>query len=310
MYTKIPIGNLDRSEWLKLRKTGIGGSDAGAICGLNPYSSQMSVYRDKTCEIEEEQEDNESIRQGHDLEEYVAQRFMEATGLKVRKSNFMYRSVENPFMIADVDRLVVGEDAGVECKTVSAYNADKWKDGDIPLHYIMQCYHYMVVTGKRTWYIAAVILGQKFVYRRLEWDDALISGLIAAEKYFWTEHVEKGIMPDPDGSKACDEVLEQYFHTSRKESRIELVGFDERLDRREQILAQIAELEKEQKQIEQEVKLYMKDNESAFSDNYRISWSSIETTRLDTKRIKEEKPELYQDYAKVSSSRRFQIKAA
>ena len=88
------------------------------------------------------------------------------------------------------------------------------------------------------------------------------------------------------------------------------MGFDERLDRREQILSQIAELEKEQKQIEQEVKLYMKDNESAFSDNYRISWSSIETTRLDTKRIKEEKPELYQDYAKVSSSRRFQIKAA
>ena len=310
MYTKIPIGNLDRSDWLKLRKTGIGGSDAGAICGLNPYSSHMSVYRDKTCETEDEQEDNESIRQGHDLEEYVAQRFTEATGLKVRKSNFMYRSVENPFMIADVDRLVVGEDAGLECKTASAYNSDKWKDGEIPLHYIMQCYHYMAVTGKRAWYIAAVILGQKFIYRRLEWDAALISGLIEAERYFWMEHVEKGIMPDPDGSKACDEVLEQYFHTSRKESSIELVGFDERLDRREQILSQIAELEKEQKQIEQEVKLYMKENESAFSDNYRISWSSIETTRLDTKRIKEEKPELYQDYAKVSSSRRFQIKAA
>lgn len=310
MYTKIPIGSLDRSDWLKLRKTGIGGSDAGAICGLNPYSSRMSVYRDKTCETEDEQEDNESIRQGHDLEEYVAQRFTEATGLKVRKSNFMYRSVENPFMIADVDRLVVGEDAGLECKTASAYNSDKWKDGDIPLHYIMQCYHYMTVTGKKTWYIAAVILGQKFVYRRLEWDDDLISQLIEAERYFWTEHVEKGIMPDPDGSKACDEVLEKYFHTSRKESSIELVGFDERLDRREQILSQIAELEKEQKQIEQEVKLYMKDNESAFSDNYRISWSSIETTRLDTKRIREEKPELYQDYAKVSSSRRFQIKAA
>lgn len=310
MYTKISIKDLDRSEWLKLRKTGIGGSDAGAICGLNPYSSKMSVYRDKTCETEDEQEDNESIRQGHDLEEYVAQRFTEATGLKVRKSNFMYRSVENPFMIADVDRMVVGEDAGLECKTASAYNSDKWKDGDIPLHYIMQCYHYMAVTGKRTWYIAAVILGSKFIYRRLEWDDALISGLIEAERYFWTEYVEKGIMPDPDGSKACDEVLEQYFHTSRKESSIELVGFDERLDRREQILSQIAELQQEQKQIEQEIKLYMKDNETASSDRYRVSWSSIESTRFDVKRIKEEKPELYKDYARVSLSRRFQIKAA
>ena len=310
MYTKIPIGNLDRKKWLELRKTGIGGSDAGAICGLNPYSSPMSVYRDKTCEIEEEQKDNESIRQGHDLEEYVAQRFMEATGLKVRRSNYMYRSLAYPFMIADVDRLVVGEDAGLECKTVSAYNADKWKDGDIPLHYIMQCYHYMAVTGKRTWYIAAVILGQRFTYRKLEWDDDIIRQLIDAERYFWMDHVEKRIMPDPDGSRACDEVLEKYFHTSKKESSIELVGFDERLDRREEILSQIVELEKEQKQIEQEVKLYMQENESAFSGNYRISWSSIETTRLDAKRIKEEKPELYQDYAKASSSRRFQIKAA
>ena len=159
MYTKIPVGDMCREEWLRLRKTGLGGSDAGAVCGLNPYSSPMKVYRDKTCEGIEEQ-DNEAMRQGRDLEEYVAQRFTEATGLKVRRSNYMYRSKEYPFMIADVDRMVVGEDAGLECKTVSAYNADKWEGGDIPLHYVLQCYHYMAVTGKRVWYIAAVILGR------------------------------------------------------------------------------------------------------------------------------------------------------
>ena len=68
-------------------------------------------------------------------------------------------------MYADVDRLIVGEDAGLECKTVSAYHADKWKDGAIPEHYLIQCFHYMIVTGKRAWYIAAVILGQGFVFK-------------------------------------------------------------------------------------------------------------------------------------------------
>ncbi len=310
MYTKIPVGNLDRREWLLLRKTGLGGSDAGAVCGLNPYSSPMNVYRDKTCDEIREQEENESIRQGHDLEEYVARRFMEATGLKVRRSNYMYRSIDYPFMIADVDRLIIGEDAGLECKTASAYNVDKWKDGEIPLHYIMQCYHYMAVTGKRTWYIAAVILGREFIYRRLEWDDALIAQLIGAEKYFWTEHVEKSIMPAPDGSKACDAVLEQYFHTAKNSAPIELTGFDGKLSRREEILAQISMLEQEQKQIEQEVKLYMKENESAVSGKYRVSWSNIESTRLDTARIRQEEPEIYRNYAKVSTARRFQIKAA
>lgn len=309
MFEKIALAGVSNAEWLRLRQSGIGGSDAGAVCGLNPYSSPMKVYRDKTGGVPEEL-DNEAVRQGHDLEEYVAQRFTEATGLKVRRSNYMYRSVENPFMIADVDRLVVGEDAGLECKTASAYIADKWKDGDIPLHYVMQCYHYMAVTGKRTWYIAAVILGREFVYRKLEWDDALIETLIGIEREFWTGHVEKRIIPAPDGSGVCDTVLAQYFPVARKESAIRLEGFDEKLSRREEILSQIAELQQEQSRIEQEVKLYMKDNEFAACEGYRVSWSNVESTRLDTKRIRQEKPEIYQDYAKISTSRRFQIKAA
>lgn len=309
MFEKIPLSGVSNIEWLRLRKSGIGGSDAGAICGVNPYSSAMKVFRDKTSDVVEEL-DNEAVRIGHDLEDYVAQRFMEATGLKVRKSNFMYRSMEHPFMIADVDRLVVGEDAGLECKTASIYNADKWEDGNIPLHYVMQCCHYMAVTGRRTWYIAAVILGKEFTYRKLEWDDNLIGRLIELEENFWSDHVVPRVIPSPDGSKACDEVLEQYFHTARKESRIELVGFDEKLRRREEILGFISELQEEQKQIEQEVKLFMGDNESASSQCYRVSWGNVDSTRLDTKRIKAERPEIYSDYAKVSHSRRFEVRAA
>lgn len=309
MVDKIALTGSSNREWLRLRKSGIGGSDAGAVCGMNPYSSAMKVFKEKTSE-EIEEVDNEAIRIGHDLEDYVAQRFTEATGLKVRKSNFMYRSKEHPFMIADVDRFVIGEDAGLECKTASAYNADKWADGNIPLHYVLQCYHYMAVTGKKVWYIAAVILGREFTYRRLEWDDGLIGRLVAIEDDFWNNHVAKGIIPPPDGSKACDEVLEQYFHTARKASAIKLVGFDEKLRRREEILGFISELQEEQKQIEQEVKLFMQDNEFASSEAFRVSWKNIDSTKLDAKRIKEEKPELYADYGKVSHSRRFEVKVA
>lgn len=309
MFEKISLSGVSSTEWLRLRKSGIGGSDAGAVCGVNPYSSAMKVFRDKSSEEVEEQ-DSEAIRIGHDLEDYVAQRFTEATGLKVRKSNFMYRNMEHPFMIADVDRLVVGEDAGLECKTASAYNADKWADGNIPLRYVIQCYHYMAVTGKHTWYIAAVILGREFTYRRLEWDEELVSRLTAIEEDFWNNHVVPGIIPPPDGSRACDEVIKQYFHTARKASMIPLVGFDEKLRRREEILGFISELQEEQKQIEQEVKLYMQDNELANSECFRVSWKNIDSTKLDTARIRTEKPEIYADYAKVSSYRRFEVKAA
>ncbi len=141
MYMKISTANMGREEWLQLRKTGIGGSDAGAVCGMNPYSSPAKVFQDKVSSAVSEL-DSEAVRQGNDLEDYVAKRFMEVTGLKVRRSNYLYRSAEHPFMVADVDRLVVGEDAGLECKTASAYSAGQWKDGNIPLHYILQCMHY------------------------------------------------------------------------------------------------------------------------------------------------------------------------
>lgn len=309
MYEKISTEKMGREEWLALRKTGIGGSDAGTVCGINPYSSAMKLFYDKTGKEVEEQE-NEAMRQGHDLENYVAQRFTEATGLKVRRSNYMYRNTEYPFMIADVDRLVVGEDAGLECKTASAYQADKWKDGDIPLHYMLQCYHYMAVTGKRTWYIAAVILGKEFVYHKLEWDNELIESLIHAEKRFWEDYIIPQKMPNPDGSKICNEVLNQYFHSAKDKSVVKLVGFDEKLDRRAEIIKQVDSLQQELTYIEQEIKLFMQENERAFSDKYRISWVNVKSIRLDTKLLKQEKPEIYKEYAKPSSSRKFQIRVA
>lgn len=309
MYTTISTKNISRNDWLQMRKTGIGGSDAGAVCGLNPYSSAMNVFYDKTSE-ELSDFDNEAMRQGRDLEEYVARRFMEQTGKRVYRSNKMYRSAAHPFMLADIDRLISWENAGLECKTVSPYMADKWIGNEIPPHYMIQCHHYMAVTGKEAWYIAAVILGQGFLYRKILRDESLIQNLTSIEEQFWKNHVLTGKMPDPDGSKACDEVLAQYFKTAASGSSIPLIGFDEKLKRREELSCLIQKLEREQKQIDQEVKAYMKDCETASSERYRVSWSQIETVRLDTKRIKEELPEIYQKFSSVTQSRRFTVKAA
>lgn len=309
MYTTISTKNMSHEEWLDLRKTGIGGSDAGAVCGLNPYVSSIGVYLNKIGKAPEV-EDNEAMRQGRDMEDYVARRFSEKTGLKVRRSHQLYRSKEHPFMIADVDRMIVGEDAGLECKTVSAYGADKWKDGQIPVHYLLQCLHYMAVTGKKTWYIAAVILGVDFQYRKIEWEEEIISKLIEVEQRFWEQFVCSGHMPDPDGTEACSESLTKYFNKAKKGTAIPLIGFDERLNRRELILQQIESLETEKRQIEQEVRCYLQENETAFNENYRVSWFNVETNRLDTKQMKEEHPDLYQKFLKKTVSRRLQIKAA
>ena len=168
----------------------------------------------------------------------------------------------------------------------------------------------MAVLNKKTWYIAAVIPGREFTCRKLVWDDDLVAGLIEAEKNFWQEHIISGRLPDPDGSKICDKVLNRYFHTADKPERLKLTGFDEKLDRREKIAAEIEKLQEEQKRIEQEVKMFMKDHECAASERYRITWSNVCSSGLDAKRIKEEHPEIYRNYMQTSSYRRFQVRAA
>lgn len=308
MMKLVSTNGMPEEVWLKYRKQGIGGSDAGAVCGLNPYKTAMEVYHDKTTD-EVERVDNEAMKQGRAFEEYVARRFMEASGKKVRRSNVIYCDEKNAFMIADVDRMIVGENAGLECKTASPFMADKWKDGRIPMSYQIQCHHYMSVCNAEAWYIAVLIYGKEFKYYRIDRDEQIIADLIQIERSFWNENVLKGIMPSPDGTKIADQVLAEYFSEPEKTS-IPLTGFDERLKRRQELILLMDRMDREKKQIEQELKLYLGNAESAENEHYRVSWKAVLSNRLDEKRLKEEHPEIYEKYKKQIQSRRFQIKAA
>ena len=306
---KTDISSMSREEWLRLRKSGIGGSDAGAVCGVNPYRSAVAVYQDKISE-DLSDDDNEAMRQGRDLEEYVAKRFSEATGLKVKKSSFMYRSDEHPFMIADIDRLILGEKAGLECKTASAYSSDKWKDGAIPESYEIQCRHYMAVMGFTHMFIACLILGKEFVIRRIDRDPEMEAAIISIEESFWNDNVMPKVMPDPDGSRAYDEILDKYFPKRDDAEAIRLIGFDKDLSRREELNSLIDKLETERNEIDQRIKVFMEGTDQAQTDDYRVSWIYTETQRLDTKRLKSEEPELYSRYAKMTTGKRFTVRRA
>lgn len=216
---------------------------------------------------------------------------------------------KNPFMIADVDRMVVGENAGLECKTASPCSAEKWRDDKIPLSYQLQCYHYMSVCNADAWYIAVLIYGRDFKYYRLERDDEVIENLIRMEKEFWNEYVLKQVMPDPDGSKTADAVIAERFKES-KSITIPLTGFDERLERRQEILSLLERIETEKRQIDQELKLYLGDAEIAENEHYRISWKNFSRSSIDEKRLKAEQPEIYEKYRRETTSRRFTVKAA
>lgn len=126
----------------------------------------------------------------------------------------------------------------------------------------------VVYRGRHSW--------KGFSLPKITWDEELIQKLVSVEGAFWNQHILTGRMPALDGSKACDELLGQYFGRARKKSSIPLIGFDEKLERREELLQMKETLEQEQRQIEQEIKLVMQENEKAFTKNYQITWSNVE----------------------------------
>ena len=133
MIRKIPTATMSKEEWTALRATTIGGSDAAAILGLNPYKSPYALWAEKTGKvIPEDISQKEAVRLGTDLEDYVAHRFMEATGKKVRRENYTVFRDDMPYAHANYDRLVIGERAGLEIKTTNALHLSKFKNGEFP----------------------------------------------------------------------------------------------------------------------------------------------------------------------------------
>lgn len=311
MKRLVDTTKITHEEWLKYRKMGITGTDASCICGLNPYKSAMQVFIDKTTDTIEDF-DNESMRQGRDLESYVADRFCELMGKKVRRLNAICMSDEHPFMLADFDRVIVGERAGLECKTVSAYAAHHWDNGKIPLHYQLQIQHYLGVSGYDAWYIAALILGKEFIVHKIERDEELIQNLITIEKRFWEQNVLAGVMPEPDGSKQAGELLAKYYPSEKGKKALLSDKFSLQLKRREELVNLIKKMETEKKTIEQSLVKYLGENASTEAENsdFYVKWISYASSRIDTDRLKREAPEIYERFKKTSTTNKLTIKAA
>lgn len=299
--------DMDRDKWLELRRQGIGGSDAAAVAGLNPWKSPVEVWLEKTGQITE-QPDNEKMYWGRVLEDIIAQEFSRRTGLKVWRRNAILQHPEYPFMIANIDRRIVGKEEGLECKTASEYVKDQWKDDNVPDMYIIQCQHYMAVTGAKAWWIAVLIGGNCFKYTKIERDEEIIEYLIKIESDFW-RLVEENTPPEPDGSEASTQLLARLYPEAEPESRIRLPLEAKDLIRQ----YEAAKLDEQEARTRKEeaankLKAMLKDKEVGLIGDREVRWKSIISTRFDTKRFKKDHPDLYKQYVKESEYRRFEIR--
>lgn len=302
----IDTRNMPRSVWLEHRRRTIGGSDAAAILGLHRNSTPMTVWADKTGRLPPEEE-TEAMRQGRDLEPYVVERWCEETGKKVHRVNRMLYHPSYPYAHADIDRKVVGENAGLECKTISAWDAeDKLENGEYPAHYYVQCVHYMAITGADRWYLAVLVLGRGFYCFVIERNEDEIAALMEQETAFWETYVLTDVPPPVDGEVPTTDALKKmYPDTVSADVRLD----DDLLSRYDEFRTERDTAAKKLELAKQAIMLKMAESETGYSDAYEVKWKQQQRKNYDVRKFMRDHPEIdMTPYLKVTSYRVFDVK--
>lgn len=300
---------MSNQDWLQERTKGLGGSDASIVLGLNKYRTPFELWLEKTGQTDLEDTAGEAAYFGNILEDVVAKEFEVRSGKKVRKNNFMLQHPDHPFIMANIDRKVVGEDAILECKTASTYLSKDWESEEIPEGYLVQVQHYLGVTGYKKAYIAVLIGGQRFVWKEIERDDELIQMIFDAEVHFWNHHVLGNVAPALDGSSAAEKFLKERYADAEEGKSVDLAfSYKDKLDNLFDIKNQIKQLEEIKKQTENELKHELKKAETGFVKNYQVDWKQYERQSVDSKLLKSKYPDIYENVLKQSKYRKFNVK--
>ncbi|MGU7884600.1 YqaJ viral recombinase family nuclease [Burkholderia sp. AW50-3] len=311
----VKTADLSRDDWLAVRRTGIGGSDAAAAVGLNPYLSALELWLDKSgraqgMALPDPTDTTSPTYWGTLLEPIVAAAYAAATGNRVRKVNAVLRHRSIPWMLANIDREIVGvRDVQIlECKTAGEYGARLWRDG--PPEYVqLQVQHQLAVTGKTAAHVAVLLCGQALEVHRIERDDALIGRLIDLEARFW-RFVETDTPPPADGSESADRALRHLYPGNG-----ETIDFsDDRMLSSvfADLVAVRAEIETRQAleaQFKQAIQQAMGDATRAVFETGSVSFKrSKDSSSVDLGRLLADHPSLEQQYATSKpGSRRFLV---
>lgn len=312
----IKTTDLNRDQWLDIRRSGIGSSDAAAAVGLNPYKSQLELWMEKTgrggaLPQVDPNDEASPMYWGTLLEPIVAAHYTKRTGNRVRKVNAVLQHPMYPWMLANLDREVMGcpDVAILECKTAGLNGARLWKEG-VPEYVHLQVMHQLAVTGKQAADVAVLICGQELQVHRIERDEEMIAQLIDLERAFW-RYVELDQQPPADGSDSADmalrclyprdsgQVLDLSIETDMSAAFSDLLAV-------RQVLANNQELES---QLKQRIQQRMRDATRAVFETGEVSWKrSKDGVSLDVAKLLKDQPNLMSSYAQLKpGSRRFLI---
>lgn len=315
----VKTAELDRDQWLAVRKGGVGSSDAASAVGLNPYKSALELWMEKTgreANLPKVDPNDEAspMYWGTLLEPIVAAHYTKRTGNRVRRINAVLQHPKHPWMLANIDREVIGA-PGVqilECKTAGQNGARLWREG-VPEYVQLQVMHQLAVTGKRAADVAVLICGQELQVHRIERDETMIAQLIALERRFW-QYVELDQAPPADGSESAEIALRALYPNDSGQT-IDLSGDAEMSQAFWDLLGvrQVLEIKLGlEAQLKHRIQQRMGEASRAIFERGEVTWRrSKDASALDAARLLAEQPDIVKAYQLPrSGTRRFLVREA
>jgi putative phage-type endonuclease len=298
-------------KWVEDRKNYVGGSDVAAILGESSYTTPLQLYMRKQNLIEPEV-DNPVADFGNVFEPVMSEYFEDITGLKTRRVNKPFIHEEHDFLRGNIDRQILNgkgvNGTGVcELKTTTSHRL-RSLDGQFPIEWEYQIQWYLGLTGYSYGYL--------FIYERdtcqfyepiiLRKDSELIEEMQNRVIAWWKTHMIGGKRPDPIN----EEDLLILYPDSSDGKVVEASKGAQKLYRQ---LKQVREKKSELKEQETELKNLLKEElgeaeRLVYGGRTLVSWKSYSRQRLDSKKLQQEKPDVYADYQTESSYRRFSVK--
>lgn len=303
---------MEKEEWLSERQKGIGGSDVAAILGINKWKTPLDVYYEKISETPIHTIETPKMKAGLMLEQVIADWYAEETGKKVVRDNKIRVHPHYPFLIANLDRVILGDQntsTGIlECKTTSGYAAKNW-DTEIPLYYYCQLQHYLNVTGYNWGEIAILIDGWDFQRFYFEKDIEFCEALEIRLKDFWINHVLAKV---PPALLNESDVIKQFPQHESGKTLIAKGETFQIITMLRDVKNRIKILDEKKAEYETQLKIALEDAE-AFIDEDGVELVTYKSPKdslsFDKDSFKKDNPDLYNKYLITKpGARRFLVK--
>lgn len=275
-----PVATL-REQWLEGRRHSIGASEVPTVLGLNPFDTPLQLALRKRGDIPDKEE-TEAMRMGHKLEPVVAELYCEETGRVVTNPGDyeIWRHPDHTFLHATLDRLVrqtaePNSIGGVlQLKTVGAHMGHHWEEA-VPLYVQAQVQAEMAVADRAWGSVAALIGGQRFLWKDIERNDDFITYMVAKVDLFWAM-IQKGDLPE--AGAADNQALRLLYpqHDQGKTIELSYQGHDLDLEL-DLVKGELARYTERKNKAEATIKQMMGDAEyGILPDGGRYSWKTSE----------------------------------